>query len=98
MVYSSDGKLVRWVPNFIEGDFTVEPPTRVSLPPGLYTIKAEGGQYGWVNVPVVIKSGHTTPVYLDGDRHSIDPLASQNNVVRLPNGEIIGWAADPAAY
>ena len=95
MVYGNDGKLVKWVPNFIEGDLTVEPPTRVHLPAGSYKVKAEGGRYGWVVVPVVIKNGQTTPLYLDGERHSLDALANQNNTVRLPDGEIIGWAAHP---
>lgn len=94
-IYSDDGKRVKWVPNCIEGDFTVEPPTRVSLPAGSYKIKAEGGEYGWVEVPVIIKSGQTTPVYLDGGRHSIDSLATQNNSVSLPDGQIVGWAANP---
>ncbi len=97
-IYSNDGKRIKWVPNSIEGDWTVEPPTRVPLPPGTYKIKAEGGEYGWVIVPVVIKRGETTPVYLDGERHSIDSLASQDNSVRLPNGEIVGWAANPGVY
>jgi len=95
-IYSNDGKLVKWVPNFIEGDWTVEPPTRVHLPAGPYTIKAEGGIYGWILVPVVVKSGQTTPVYLDGERHSIDSLAGPNNLVRLPDGQVVGWAANPS--
>jgi hypothetical protein len=94
-IYSQDGKRIKYVPNCIEGDWTVEPPTRVSLPPGFYRIKAAGGVYGWVNVPVVVKSGETTPVYLDGERHSIDSLASQNDLVRLPDGQVVGWAANP---
>lgn len=94
-VYSEDGKRIKYVPNNIEGDWTVEPPTRVSLPPGAYRIKAEGGQYGWVNVPVVINGGETTPVYLDGERHSIDSLASWDNSVCLPDGQVVGWAANP---
>jgi hypothetical protein len=95
-IYSGDGHRIRWVPNGIEGDWTVEPPTRVSLPAGSYTIKAEGGIYGWILVPVVVKSGQTTPVYLDGERHSIDSLAGPNNLVRLPDGQVVGWAANPS--
>jgi hypothetical protein len=95
MIYSTDGKLVKWVPNFIEGDYTAEPPTRVSLPAGSYQIKAEGGKYGWVMVPVMIKDGQTTSVYLDGERHGGDLAANPDNVVKLPDGEIIGWAANP---
>jgi len=94
-IYSKDGKRVKWVPNFIEGDFVVEPPTRVSLPAGFYKIKAEGGKYGWVTVPAVIEEGRTTYVYLDGEAHAIDSLANRKDLVKLPDGEIVGWAANP---
>lgn len=94
MIYSNDGKLVKWVPNGLEGDFTIEPPTRVKLPTGSYKVKAEGGKYGWINVPIEIKEGQTTCLYLDGEHHAIDALASGNSVVKLPDGEVIGFAAD----
>ncbi len=96
-IYAMNGKLVKWVPNCIEGDYMVEPPTRVSLPPGIYKIRTLAGVYGWVTVPVVIKHGLTTSVYLDGENHSIDSVAGQKSVVKLPDGEIAGWAANPAA-
>ncbi len=96
MVYANDGKLVKWVPNCIEGDYTREPPTRVSLAGGSYRVKAEGGRYGWVIVPVVIKDGQTTSIYLDGGRHAIDAVADRQDVVKLPDGETVGWAANPS--
>ena len=95
LIYREDGKLVRWVPNGIEGNIDLEQPTRVSLPPGRYRVKAEGGIYGWVTVPAVIQSGQTTYVYLDGGRHAIDSVAERGDVVKLPDGEAIGWAATP---
>jgi hypothetical protein len=96
-IYLNDGKFLKYVPNAIEGDYTKEPPMRVHLPAGSYMIKAEWGIYGWVFVPVVIQCDQTTFVYLDGERHPIDSLASANNVVKLPDGEIVGWAANPSA-
>jgi hypothetical protein len=97
-IHSNDGKLVNYVPNAIEGDYTREPPARVTLPAGAYKIKAESSVYGWVVVSVVIKRGQTTPVYLDGERHPIDSLTNANIVVKLPDGEIVGWAADLSSY
>jgi hypothetical protein len=42
-------------------------PDQVMLPPGTYTVVADSGDYGLVTVPVVIQSGKTTTVHLDGD-------------------------------
>jgi hypothetical protein len=63
-VWSTDGKLVRRVHNHIMGDFTAEPPSNVRLPAGEYVVKAESQDYGIVNVPVVIRSGETTHVFI----------------------------------
>ena len=35
MIYSNDGKLLKWVPNCIVGDYTLEVVTRVDLSPWL---------------------------------------------------------------
>jgi len=45
---------------------------------------------------LLLTCDQTTPVYLDGERHPIDSLVSVNNVVKLPDGEIVGWAASPS--
>jgi len=91
-VLSTNGKLVRRVHNHIIGDFTAEPPTDVRLPAGRYVVKAESQDYGILNVPVVIRSGETTQVYLDCSSQPANLLAQTADTVRLPDGQIIGWA------
>jgi hypothetical protein len=60
-------------------------PTLVTLPAGKYRVRYRG-----VTVPVGIAPGRTTVVHLDGDWHP--PVnASSSQIVRLPNGEAVGW-------
>ena len=60
-------------------------PTLVTLPAGKYRVRYRG-----VTVPVTIAAGRTTVVHLDGDWHP--PVnVSSNRIVRLPNGEAVGW-------
>jgi hypothetical protein len=44
-------------------------------------------------VPVVIKRGRTTVVYLESNIQPRVPKSAGTNVVRLPDGTIAGWAA-----
>ena len=46
-IYSTDGKLIKWVPNCIEGDFDRRAPTRVSLARRLLQDKGRRGNI-WV--------------------------------------------------
>jgi hypothetical protein len=92
-IYSANGDKVKWVSNGVEGDYNVTTPPSINLPAGRYNVRAQAGQYGWITVPTVIRAGQTTIIYLDGERHPIDSFAGQKNVVKLPNGEVIGWAA-----
>jgi hypothetical protein len=65
-------------------------PARVSLPAGEYHVRAQYDRGGFVIVPIVIEPGKTTVVDLDGaalSRH----LSVGNEVVRLPDGHVIGW-------
>lgn len=91
-VLSTDGKRVRFVHNHIIGDFTAEPPSNVRLPAGRYIVRADSQDYGIVNVPVVIRDGETTRVYLDCESQPTNLLAGGVDAVRLPDGEIVGWA------
>ncbi len=92
-IYALGGKLLEQVRNARnEND---PEPTLVSLPPGRYEIQAEGEDDAGpleVRVPVVIQAGQTTTAHLAGGwkphRHYTD-----NDVVRLPDGEIAGWLA-----
>ncbi len=95
-VLSTDGKLVKRVHNYIVGDFTEEPPTNVRLSAGRYVVRADSQDYGIVNVPVVIRDGETTRVYLDCASQPANLLAGAADTVRLPDGQIIGWAAGGA--
>ena len=70
-------------------------PALISLPAGSYEIEAEVEDNGGAvaaRVPVVIQPGQTTTVHLAGGwkprRHYTD-----NQVVRLPDGQIAGWRA-----
>lgn len=93
-IYTWDGRFLRKVTNASNRD---EPqPTRVTLPPGLYQIKAEAKgdnpQPFTVRVPVLIEPGKTTMVHLEGNWQP-ERAFTDNEVVRLPNGEIVGWNA-----
>jgi len=79
---------VKFVSNHM-GD-TDESPARVTIPAGRYNIVAESSSYGRVTVPVVIQQDRTTVVHLDG-AWKPSSSTSSNEVVRLPDGEAIGW-------
>ncbi len=66
-IYHRDGTLYKSVRNhFSERD---EQPTRVSLPPGRYTIVGKSETQGDVAVPVVISALRTTVVNLEKRSH-----------------------------
>ncbi len=88
-IHLESGQVLRFVPNHV-GDMD-EVPMLVRVPTGKYNIVAESAAYGRVTVPVVIQEGRTTVVHLDRDR-TIPPNADPNDLVRLPNGEIVGWS------
>jgi hypothetical protein len=63
----------------------------VHLPAGSYRVEAKASSFGSVVVPIQIKEGQTTVVYLDGTTKlkGVDP--SESDFVKLPNGQIVGW-------
>lgn len=70
-------------------------PTLVSLPPGRYEIQAEAEDYASTvegRIPVVIQAGQTTTAHLVNGWKPYRQY-SDNEVVRLPDGEIAGWLA-----
>jgi hypothetical protein len=85
-ICSLSGKQLKYVPNHI-GDMD-ESPTLVTLRTGDYDIVAESASYGRVTVPVVVEGARTTVVHLD---RAWKPAKAANQVVRLPDGEAIGW-------
>jgi hypothetical protein len=67
-------------------------PARVSLPAGEYHVRAQYNGGRFVTFPVIIEPDKTTVVDLDGaaiPRH----LSADSEVVRLPDGHVIGWQA-----
>jgi len=88
---SDNGKTSREVINHV--DRFDEGPIRLPLAPGAYHVRARSAHFGRVNVPVVIQSRQTTVVYLDGRSHPQVPESEQAAAVKLPDGEVVGWAA-----
>jgi len=92
-VYSDDGKIVKKVANAI--GVHDEDPTLAEVPAGTYTVLAESEYYGMVKVKVVIEPGKLTTVNLEYNKPSQrDPSKSNNDLVRLPNGSVVGWRAE----
>jgi hypothetical protein len=91
-IETPDGHPVRWVANHI-GD-TDENAELVSLRAGKYLIVASSTDYGQVRVPILIEPGQTTTVHLEG-KGSWTPAQpkANSNLVRFPDGEIVGWRA-----
>ena len=72
-------------------------PARVLLPAGNYIVEAESDIVGLVRVPVVIKAGRTTILYLEREKDSQGAFADRDltELVRLPSGQPIGVRARP---
>lgn len=84
-IYASDGQVFRNVRG------SAGAPLLVNLPEGTYRVQARAAFYGTVVVPVVIKEGRTTSIYLEGDWKPDLEGFEQADLVRLPNGTMIGW-------
>ncbi len=91
---SADGTLFQEVSN---GD---SEPTRVTLPKGVYTVVASSDSSGEVSVPVAIEAGKITIVRLETEKDWKEASAGIPSVdlVRLPNGQPIGFRAPHAAF
>jgi hypothetical protein len=94
IVTSEDGRTRREVINHI--DRFDEGPIRLPLTPGGYRVSARSAHFGRVTVPVVIQPRQTTSVYLDGSSHPQVHAEPGGEVVRLPNGEVVGWSTTVA--
>ncbi len=90
-VYSEQGTLVSRVRNrtgSFEGD-----PTVVSLPVGTYKVEARATNFGLVSLRVVLRENETTVVYLDGTTKPPGAEMPNKDLIKLPNGQILGWKA-----
>lgn len=90
-IYDAKAKLVKHVDNTV-GHYETSP-RLVSLPPGIYTVRAEAKGWLVVYVPVVIERGRTTRVHLDETWQP--PTGTQETaVVSAPDGNPVGWRAN----
>lgn len=92
-IFNSQGERVEHVENSI-GHYE-RTPRLVALPAGRYVVKAQAKDYFWVEVPVIIEPGRTTKVHLD-DKWQPPTNTSKKGLVDLPNGNPVGWPAEPA--
>jgi hypothetical protein len=90
---SDDGKIDRVIINHI--DRFDEGPIRVPLAAGSYKVSAFSAHSGRVIVPVIIKPGKTTYVYLDGQNRTGILDYQPGDIVKLPDGQVVGWAVNP---
>ena len=94
-IRTADGTLLEKVHN-LSGPFGQDP-LRVELPPGRYQLVARSNGSGLVTVPVEIVAQEVTALHLDGMAFNPgQPMASEASLVRLPNGQVVGWRADAA--
>jgi hypothetical protein len=89
-ILNSDEKLMKRVHNVTDDIF--EGPVPVELAAGKYFVVARSNGYGTVTIPVIIAPMHETILHLDGFHAWPDEsVFNQDNAVRLPDGEIVGW-------
>jgi hypothetical protein len=93
-IYDSNGNEITRVSDNNKGEFEATP-RPIQLNPGTYRVKALAavGMGEWITVPVVIESGRTTEVHLNG--HWKPPVDTpENQLVHAPAGFPMGWRAD----
>ena len=95
-IYNTAGQEIRHVINYISP--VLEDPVQVQLPPGAYMVKARAANYGPVYVRVIIEKDNVTTVHLDGSDVPEKKNALKSQLVSLPNGKVVGWAANSEAH
>jgi hypothetical protein len=89
-ILTADGRLLRKVHN--NSETILQDAVLAELAPGKYQVVAPANGYGHVTVPVIIETGRTTVLHLEGGGFWPDEsVFNQTNAVRLPDGLIIGW-------
>ena len=95
-VYSTNGSFIKFVRNHTTP--TDQRPTMVELSVGDYSVTALSEGMGVVKVPVTISGSQVTSVYLERSRMKEAEGADEKQLVRFPNGKVVGWKASvPAA-
>jgi hypothetical protein len=87
-IFSPTGQLLRTIVN--DAGLAVAAPVPVNLPPGSYEVVARANGYGVIKVPVVVAEGQATTLHLEGGGFA---PAGAGEVVRLPDGQVVGWRA-----
>lgn len=93
-VYAEDGTRLKSVQNAIS--LNSPEPQVVPLAPGTYNIQAWADGLILVRVPVVIQPGRLTTVNLETGNKSLGDKAKPEELVRLPDGRVVGWSATAA--
>jgi hypothetical protein len=89
-IFTRDGTLLKRVHN--NSDSILDEPARVALPPGKYQVVARANGMSRVSVPVVIEPQRSTVVHLDDGRSWPGEMTlNATNVVRLPDGFVVGY-------
>ena len=93
-IFNAQDQLLRKIHN--STDSIIEEPATVSLPPGEYQVIARANGYGNVTVPVTIEQDRQTIIHLEGgEPGSALAGADPGKMVRLPNGQIVGFRSNP---
>ena len=90
-VYAPDAARVTTVRNAVST--RSEESALVSLSPGKYSVEGWADRFELVKVPVEIEAGHVTVVNLEACKNRRFAGAKSDELVRTPNGLVIGWAA-----
>ena len=91
-IFTRSGRLFKQVRNALYP--ADETPRTIALPSGVYTVIAESETAGTVSVPVLIRTGRTTELHLEGKKDWTPPLlARESDLVHLPDGQAIGFRA-----
>lgn len=90
-IYTPDGRRFKSVQN--AQSLNSPEPQVIALPPGAYAIKAWADGLILVKVPIVIESQRLTRVNLEAGDAELAKQAKPEQLVRLPNGRIVGWSA-----
>ncbi len=69
-------------------------PKMVALHEGNYMIEGWTDEYQLLKVPVVIRAGRATIVNLEANGNNLFSGAKGDDVVRAPDGRIIGWSTN----
>ncbi|MBA3830580.1 MAG: hypothetical protein H0X34_01540 [Chthoniobacterales bacterium] len=90
-IHTPDGHLFKQVSNSLGPRSEI--PVTVKLPKGFYSVVAQSETMGAVTIPVVVGTGKTTELHLEREKdwRRVAVNARESDLVRLPNGQIIGY-------